>query len=1004
MTVLRVTRPESREKAPEYSKPQGDARHGRNKNPGGYLGGTAVATDYGQTKRAPEPVELVKPAELSDVLSPPEPILDSLPDGSLSDHGYREVTQARGANWKVFDVDGKYVAEIYSTAIHYQDRLGIWRPIDSNFHATRNGYENGADLIDLRIASKANSDELVRVDLPNDHTIAWQALGAEDANAERNETDHDVVTYRNAWPNADLRITSKSGLVKEEIVLRAADAPRTFRFLVDPDGLDVEATERGIEFSDGKDVVALIPNGLVYEENEEGSAGPAQSSARFAVASRDDGKVIVAVAADPEWLADPARKYPIVIDPTLLESTRLSAQDDTSLFSLAPGDRASLAELSVGRMAAFNVLTTAYMHFCASPGLDPPCAPSGQAPWQGGRVDQATLELTSLGWDSSYSPTGCGTRGLGVYRVAMPWEGHSMTGWPGASVDLSEKKWIETNCDPGVKSWDVTNWVQSWTYNAASNPAPVQDWGLALRVDAVSESDALAFRRFHSADSNIVCCGDWRPKLRVQWSPYGAAYTITGPATLPTTTTPGSIPVSFRNTGQNTWLPTGPTRTFPGYRLWKWNGSAWVFQGVNQAASPVATNVSPGNSINISLPINATGSSGTYLASFDMLTEGGGWYLDSGNPYSASFQFEVVNLGPGGAAAPSDGAIVDDRTPTLSTTYVDPDNSPIAGGQAAFEVYDAPTGGNLVWRSPATGFSAPKSATPTPDKLEWGKTYWWQVGITDGAATLWSTDAGSYGARFALTPQIPPSESRSDTPTVDDVVVADRRLLTGSTDVVVPTLGSQLALERTYTVQSRSETTQARAFGSGWRSLIDARLDTSGTVNGDQKAIFFGPDGTQLTFAKGKDDQYHSEMGATATLTYANGLWSPGIWTLTDAGKTVYQFWNVTGTPLFSITDANGRAIQISPRQGAEQTIADGNGVFNAFNDVDSATNIAFGDHNWWIPVGGSVWGISNNKAYVVSTPNARNVIWTTSGSRDGVIDVTLSTAAGNTGIAFRYL
>jgi RHS repeat-associated protein len=121
---------------------------------------------------------------------------------------------------------------------------------------------------------------------------------------------------------SDLQLEVSEGGVKESIVLASPPAgtgPVDYRFPMVLDGFKSRVNDAGsVSFLDaaGKEMW-VIPAGAAWEQPKAGDRPTVFSKVTLAVEAIAGGQQELVVRPDTAWLRDPARKYPVVIDPTI---------------------------------------------------------------------------------------------------------------------------------------------------------------------------------------------------------------------------------------------------------------------------------------------------------------------------------------------------------------------------------------------------------------------------------------------------------------------------------------------------------------------------------------------------------------------------------------------------------------------------------------------------------------------------------------------------------------
>lgn len=143
------------------------------------------------------------------------------------------------------------------------------------------------------------------------------------------------VRYASVYPNIDLRYTLLTNGVKEDIILTAPTPVSSFAFVLDAPGLSAAMQEDGsVHLATAEETVFEIPAPFMVDSApEDDGDGVRSTDVRYELLTVA-GQSVLAVIADPTWLADPARVYPVYIDPTT--TTTYSASSDTFISSAYP--------------------------------------------------------------------------------------------------------------------------------------------------------------------------------------------------------------------------------------------------------------------------------------------------------------------------------------------------------------------------------------------------------------------------------------------------------------------------------------------------------------------------------------------------------------------------------------------------------------------------------------------------------------------------------------------
>ena len=129
------------------------------------------------------------------------------------------------------------------------------------------------------------------------------------------ENQAGAVQYRNILPSTNLEYAVTSISVKESIVVREPQSEYKYYFDMDLDGLTpVENNDGSISLTESGDTASeifWIEAPYMYDANSDESFAVTMSLTEV------EGKYVLAVEADKDWINAADRAFPVVIDPTL---------------------------------------------------------------------------------------------------------------------------------------------------------------------------------------------------------------------------------------------------------------------------------------------------------------------------------------------------------------------------------------------------------------------------------------------------------------------------------------------------------------------------------------------------------------------------------------------------------------------------------------------------------------------------------------------------------------
>ena len=359
----------------------------------------------------------------------------------------REVPGKRTANGRVYQLsDGRLQAEISQVPVHYRDAKGRWQPIDTRVRSTdRAGFVRGNTTNTFTSLFGSRSDRLVRFE-KDGRAVELGLSGA--AKSVTPTVDGSQVTFPDAAGGADVVYQVTSTEVKEKIVLKAAPAgPVSYTFTVDTKGLTARPEADGsISFvtqAAGRPVLTM-PAPYMYDS----AATSATSTKVTQTVAQAGGETTITVAADAAWLADPARVYPVVVDPTIkIQPVPTDAKDVMISSGATTTNYAGTYQLKVGTdttaawrsMLQFNLSTI----------------PAGTA------IDDAQLQLY---YDQSFS-TYANDVPMEARRITTSWTELGAT-WGSSATSIAAVPASNTvTKDDGDTGTSV---VGTWPYSSST--------------------------------------------------------------------------------------------------------------------------------------------------------------------------------------------------------------------------------------------------------------------------------------------------------------------------------------------------------------------------------------------------------------------------------------------------------------------------------------------------------------------------------------------------------
>ncbi|MCL6588151.1 MAG: hypothetical protein K6T72_16940 [Anoxybacillus sp.] len=158
-------------------------------------------------------------------------------------------------------------------------------------------------------------------------------IQAKDVPATYKKKENKIV-HKNIFPNIDLQNIVFNESTKEDLVLHSFTGYHIFKFRLKTD-LHADIQDDGSILFTNKEneKVFELPKPFMVDSNIDEHSGEAQRSENVTYElQQDDQGYILTVKADPQWLKDPKRVYPVYIDP----STSVAIAADAFVMSAYP--------------------------------------------------------------------------------------------------------------------------------------------------------------------------------------------------------------------------------------------------------------------------------------------------------------------------------------------------------------------------------------------------------------------------------------------------------------------------------------------------------------------------------------------------------------------------------------------------------------------------------------------------------------------------------------------
>ncbi|WP_432061490.1 DNRLRE domain-containing protein [Streptomyces sp. S1] len=536
--------------------------------------------------------EVRGPAEAEDAAS--ALLMARLQDRRIEVTGERTEATTSWAN-----PDGSMSLESYTGPVRFKDGNGTWRPVDASLvEAPDGGVRAVAHPLDLVLAGESSAADLARIkasggepgekktpavplvslDSGEGHemTLSWRGALPEPA------VHGTEARYPGVAPGTDMVVESTRTGFEQFLELKdrsAVDATGSVTMTLQAKGLKVRANaDRSVSFldPDTNKEAGLLPTPVMWDATVDPNTGEHEHKADVGLKVTQNGDTVdLTLTPDAAFLADPATKFPVTVDPAV----NLGTSFDTFVQQGYGTDQSTSTELKLGNNGSGQVARS----FLAFP----------MAKITGKVIKSASLNL----WN--FHSWSCNARSWEVWDTSSASTSSRWTAQPNWNKKWSSStatKGFSSACDDGWVNTDITSLTAAWAANGNGTNT--------LGIRATDETDEFAWKRFNSgnAASNT-------PYLSVTYNTKPGAATplspLTGAATNDTTPTlsgkavdadGNTVQLKFEvwksdgtaalQTGSSTFVASGATATWtPGTALaqgsYKWRAAVYDGQDWN---------------------------------------------------------------------------------------------------------------------------------------------------------------------------------------------------------------------------------------------------------------------------------------------------------------------------------------------------------------------------------------------------------------------------------------
>jgi RHS repeat-associated protein len=355
-----------------------------------------------------------------------------------------------------------FTTTLYQGPVNYRDTSGHWQPISNrlvNDAAAGYAYRNQANSFVARFG-KSSDSHLLSFSAPGG-TWRVELVGARRATGTVNGS---TIAYANALPATALSYAVGATGIEETLTLDGPAAASEYDFTLQaPRGLHPAVTQLRdgswvIRSTGSPEPLFVLDAPSAHDASAAHSTpdGPAHAGLRVSVS---DDLVHAAIVVDSSWLHDPARAYPVTVDPTI--ALQPEAQDGSWAVCTGCTSGNNTTTLWVGSDS--NSLYRSAVQFSL-----------------GGMPAGATVQSASLGLyydDSCIAGTGnpqyCNgtSHTIDAHQVTAAWTQSTTEDHMQFNSTILSSATLSSNTlgTPQWLNWDITSLFEGWLAGTTAN-------------------------------------------------------------------------------------------------------------------------------------------------------------------------------------------------------------------------------------------------------------------------------------------------------------------------------------------------------------------------------------------------------------------------------------------------------------------------------------------------------------------------------------------------------
>ncbi|HET9653906.1 MAG TPA: DNRLRE domain-containing protein [Kineosporiaceae bacterium] len=378
---------------------------------------------------------------------------------------------------------GTFTTEARVVPFRYKDGQGAWRDLDLTMAQAADGSVKPRQRereMRLSGASAAAESDAVTMDEGSGRSMVLGWSGK----LPKPTTSGEETRYAEVEPGVDLRFQARRNGFEQLLTVKTRPSkPVSWDLPLKLAGLTArEDTDGGVSLLDdkGKVVSRFLPASAWDAKVDPKSGDPVSvSPVKLSVKAAGKDRAVLTVTPDAAWMADPARQYPVTVDPAYAQQY-ISPTYDAFVQTGYTSDQSGSTELKAGTYDGGTNVARSYLTF-PLPSL------------AGKQIISGYLGLYET-WSYSCQAREVEAWDTTIASTATRWT--NQPGWGSKQGSVSVAQGFSSACGSGWIGIPLTGMLQTWQAAGWTQGSVV--------VKAASETDSYGWKKFASSETTHV--------------------------------------------------------------------------------------------------------------------------------------------------------------------------------------------------------------------------------------------------------------------------------------------------------------------------------------------------------------------------------------------------------------------------------------------------------------------------------------------------------------------